>query len=223
MKTSIFVFLLCFSTSLFAANLPVTWTSEVKLNSVQSIPSLLTKQVEPVKYVNDKNQTAIASTCNDYFTLTKMGYSPADNTEIAKESFYKKTCEPLVTISNAQPAKISFIRNFSLKQDYKMLPASIIFPSLSGEETPYDLKTVYPDVQVLKASNTSATLISRNADMESNVSILAFGDFNKDGYDDMLIFVAHHLVGGTYHSYDTYLLTRKSENGALIIIKLQNA
>lgn len=197
---------------------PVRWTKGIQLNSLSDISQiLLYKEFGEVHYSHDQNQAAIAKTCNDYLMLTKKGFFPENNAEVANESFFKKNCDALVYLSHAHPAKYSFIRNFDLQKDYGLLPAILILPNMI-EGPAGTVNEAYHDVRVQKrdkSSRTSIELISKSAGLSADISILAWGDFNQDGYDDMLIFVAVYATGGTFHYYSTYALTRTSKDGPI--------
>jgi hypothetical protein len=214
------------STSLAAnANYPVKWTTELQLQSIQEIPQLLTNpgyvQAE-VKYVtDDKNQQAIAKTCNDYFELNKKGFVAQDNAAIDAESWFIKTCDSLIYLLHAKPAKYSYIRGFNLQNDYGLLPAEVIFPNLGDGGRPKgDVKTAFPDVQANLVSPTSIILSSAKAGMKTGVSVLGWGDFNGSGYDQMLVFIANYAMAGTYHFYTPFVLARKVANAPIEVVKL---
>lgn len=210
------------TTMSFAADYPVLWTENVNINSLSEIPQLLTKEsTTSVNYISDKGQRAVANSCARYFELTKQGYYPENNKEISGESFFKMTCDPLNDLLHAKPAKQSYLRSFDIQKDYGLLPAAVVFPSLGeSSDTKDNVKAAYPDVfvQTKMASKIAIDLVSKKAAMKSHVDILAWGDFNNDGYDDMLIFVANYVLQGTYHSYTTYILTKKSSDGAIEVI-----
>ncbi len=180
---------------------------------------------ETVKYVNEQNQSAVATTCNDYIKLNKEKYFTADNYNTAMESYFVTKCNALIVLENAQPANTSFVRNFNLQKDYGLLPAALIFPDLSGEEQQNgSLHELYSDIQIEKNQSDdkySITLSSEKAAATTVISILAWGDFSHSGLDEMLILVAvyaYHFEG-SYRSYNTYILTRKSANAPLEEVK----
>ena len=49
--------------------------------------------------------------------------------------------------------------------------------------------------------------------------ILASGDMNDDGIEDLILFVATYAVGGSYHAYDTVIVTRKKGQKLFRIVK----
>jgi len=218
MKKLFGLILIALSLNCFAAEYSVQWTPEISLSTLADIPSLLEREVGEVQYTNGKD-SQIAKTCNEYFKLTKAGYYPQDNMQIAAESFFKKNCDALVALQQAQPAKSSFVRNFNLQKDYGLLPASVIFPNLAEKNSPPgDLKIAYPDTEIKVLNPYSVELMSKKAAMKSIVSILGWGDFNQDGYDDILMFIANYVLDGTYHSYSIFLLTRKNADAPLLLI-----
>lgn len=219
-KLLIFIIAAFFISTCFADNYPVIWTDQVKLNSLADIPKILsTQKITEVQYSNDNTgQTAVAKTCEDYFKLRKAGFFPVNNMEIGQESYFKNTCDPLQYFQHAQPATMSYIRNFNLQTDYKLLPAAAIFPSLGNMPDPEgNLGTAFPDIQISGTpSKNSITVTSQNIGMEADISVLGWGDFTHSGNDQMLIFVANYALGGTYHSYTTYVLGKDSASAPII-------
>jgi hypothetical protein len=51
--------------------------------------------------------------------------------------------------------------------------------------------------------------------LQGELSEIARGDFDGDGIEDMLAFLAVHAQNGTFRSYDVLVLTRKAENRPL--------
>lgn len=200
---------------------PVQWTSNLKLKSIAAIPQLFANPSYPgsqVNYVGGANdaQMTVATTCNDYFKLTKKDYEPANNMEIAAESFFKLNCDPLLFLQHAKPAKQSFLRQFNLQKDFGLLPAKYVFPNLGDGAQPIgDVKTAFPDTTTSDASANHINLTSKAAGMTSDIRILGWGDFNGKGNDQMLIFVGNYTLQGTFHSYTVYVLSRDSNNAPL--------
>jgi len=224
MRFLVFILTILFSSTCLADNYPVIWTPVVQLKSLADIPKILsTQKIAVVQYSNDNTgQTAVAKTCEDYFKLTNTGYFPINNMEIGQESYFKNTCDPLRYFQHAQPATISYLRNFDLEKDYKLLPAAAIFPSLGDMPDPEgNLGTAFPDLQISGTpSKNSITVKSQNIGMEADILVLGWGDFTHSGKDQMLIFVANYALGGTYHSYTTYVLSKDS--AAASIVKVGN-
>lgn len=226
MKQFLLIMASFLSISAYAADYPVTWTKDMKVKSLAAIPALLSADIGKVHYIDNNDQKAVATSCNNYFRLTKLGYYPANNAELAAESYFKEKCDPLLLLLHARPAAESHVRNFDLKNDYKELPAAIVFPSITDVESPIGpLNLAFPDVTVEEspspATSTTITLVTKAENMRAVISILAWGDFNHDRIDEMLVFVANYVPGGTYHSYTTYLLTKKSSSDPIVEVKIK--
>lgn len=210
---------------------PVQWTSFVHLKNLNDIPVLLKSPDyvgNSVTYEKENFPNQIAKTCQDYFRLAHENYSPSNNYEIAMESFFIHACEPLQFLSQAVPAQKSYLRNFNLHKDFKRLPVGLIFPALESSPSEQDMRplgTVYSDIQLNKKKLDNKNLIeisSKKAGLVANISLLAWGDFNHDGFDDLLIFVGNYDYDfiGTYHSYNFYILTKTSKNGNFLELKM---
>lgn len=211
---------------------PVSWTSDLcigagclQLKSLQDIPALLQSQdVAEVRYINTQNQIVTAKTCQDYFDFIHAGFVPLNNRAIAAESDFKETCDSLTALYHMRPAAVSYLRNFNLKKDYGTLPAAIVFPKFGDAARPPlgEVSTAYPDSQanLLNLSDpNNIELTTRAGGMMANMSVLGWGDFNGDGIDDMLIFIAQTALKGSDQYYSIYILTRYSQNGPFVVLK----
>jgi hypothetical protein len=204
---------------------PVQWTHQLKLQSIKDIPNLLASPTyvnTQVKFITDNRaQHAIAKTCNDYFHLTKKGYVAETNIELSAESWFIANCDPLIYLLHAKPAKFSQVRGFNIQKEYGLLPAKLIFPNMGSDPQPRGtLQKAFPHARVVATTPTSITLDSKKAGMKTSISVLAWGDFNGSGYDQMLVFIANYALQGTYHSYTPYVLTRTTAKAPLTVVKL---
>ncbi|MDF1796209.1 MAG: hypothetical protein P1U63_06715 [Coxiellaceae bacterium] len=210
------------STIGYAEKFDVKWSGALQINSLADIPELL-KQPPPapageklsVQMDNGKQKKTV-KTCLQYLAATNSGYEPSNNAEMSFASFYINYCKPLVMLSKVKPAKISDIRGFNLWLDYKNLPAKAVMPSITGKGPEGAFGDAYPHATVEFLKPYSIKLV--NEDEVAMVDVLAWGDYQGDGLDDMLISVAHYLKGGSYHAYDLLWVTQKSPSGQITIV-----
>ncbi|MDF1759178.1 MAG: hypothetical protein P1U40_01430 [Coxiellaceae bacterium] len=221
-KMLLMVVLLVVSVVSFAESFDVKWSGALQINSLSDIPQLL-KQPPPapageklsVQMDNGKQKKTV-TTCAEYLAATHNDFEPANNAELSFASFYIFYCKPLVMLSKVKPAKVSNIRGFSLWLQYKQLPASVIMPSYTGKGPKGNFGDAYPHAKVefLKPYSIKLT----NEDQVAYVDTLAWGDYQGDGMDDMLISVAHYAKVGTYHAYDLVWLTQRTPSGQITIV-----
>jgi len=52
-----------------------------------------------------------------------------------------------------------------------------------------------------------------------NLTVLAYGDFNHDGFDDLLVAYDQSVTDGTFADSGIAVLTRTTANGALKMVE----
>jgi hypothetical protein len=234
----LFLILISFLPAMAADLIPVKWrtTNSVfkDLKSLSEFPDLMKKNLEPVGLVKENPDKKtfdekIANNCPQYLEYKSQGYEPNTNADIAMEGFFKLSCDPIQWLSQAKPSKKSFVKNYSFsKKSLKELPPSL--GGLGGDSS-YKEKLEKalsqgkswsgfdPSMKVKKVSSDQLEIANKGERII--FQILASGDFNDDGLEDLMLFIATYAVGGTYHAYETAIVTRKEGERRFRIVKCQ--
>lgn len=169
---------------------------------------------------NDKKVTL--NNCVNYLKYKQQGYYPANTVETVKSSHFIKTCNTLNFIKQAKPAKHRYLQHFKLARDYTALPASIVFTWLGEQKKPQGLVLqAFPDTQTQASPiNKGIILTSQQAGLKSALQILARGDYNHDGNEDILLLVANYVLNASFRSYETVVITKSSPHGIIHRIDL---
>ena len=215
-----------------AAEYPVRWTSEVKLKDLKEIDALLNKPAS-ADFGKDDSLTmdlggdqidASNVSCNEYFYLKYQGYEPFSNADQGAEgSSLKIPCNTLQYLKKAQPSKISYLHDFKLADDpLKNLPSTFGLHLYSNEEVAsarakgLSWKEFAPSakVEVKNPDNISIIQDSEGELSGIDISLLAWGDFNGDGIEDILLSVTH-LTGASGHDFSIAVITKTSKDGKI--------
>lgn len=233
MKILWVVAFLSWSNIAFAAEYPVRWTSEVKLKDSNEIDRLLDRRGNlseagegmTLTLINDSDKEIDATNfnCKEYFNSTEKGFYPKTNYDVEMDGWFNQICSPLKYLKNVSPSRISYLENFKLSDaPLKTLPLTLGL-YLSGDEeervdTAFAKGMTWEDFSPeMKAEIKSPNLIELIGDDSLTViTLLAWGDFNGDGTEDILLNVSHSIPSGTYHDYNHVILTRLGENGKLV-------
>lgn len=219
----------------FAAEYPVRWTSEIKLKDSNEVDRLLDKRGNlseagegmTLMLINDggKEIDATNFSCKEYLSFTEKGFYPISNYDIAMDGWFKQICSPLKYLKNVAPSKVSYLEKFKLSDaPLKTLPLTLGL-YLSGDEgeradTAFAKgiawKDFSPEMKVKVKSQNHIELME--GDSLTVITLLAWGDFNRDGTEDILLNVSHFIPSGTYHDYGHVILTRLKKNGKLVQI-----
>lgn len=75
----------------------------------------------------------------------------------------------------------------------------------------------YPDTKIIRQTSDSIQLSA--AGFRITLTVMAYGDFNHDGYDDALLCVSHSAIGGTLNYSFNAMLTRTNATDRLRLLK----
>ena len=214
---------------------PVRWTEQFALDSLERLDAHLYDTVDmgdntgPLYLTNPDNedQRIAVTTGRQYFDLKRKGFYPYTTYDITIESWFKAACEPLLYLKKAKPARVSYIADFKLNVN----PLSVLPPSLgpiiSGDEerrveqgvaqgkTWADL---FPGTVVESAGPTDVRLKDDNTLI--TLSLIAWGDFNGDGFEDVLVYRTFNVIKGTLRSYRHVVLTRCNSKDRLTVVPI---
>jgi hypothetical protein len=208
------------------AQIPVRWTRAVGPPSRQALRAKLLKP--PARKPRSKkiyfgHETGREiRTCVDYLRALKHGWGGSGNTyEQDIESFFKDECDVMWLVLAAKPSRVSYVRGFKLDESaLDLLPPTLSFNLFAEQEEAADQaehsglswKKYNPEMKLVGKKFNEITV---DEDPSSRVilQIKAFGDFNGDGVEDVLLFRTSYLTQGTARDYTPVILTRLTPGG----------
>jgi hypothetical protein len=135
-------------------------------------------------------------------------------------------CVGLQWLKNVQPAKISLIDDFRLdRHAAERLPPQLALP-VAPEEVEraqkaaavcHSVKTLEPSTQTKIHSNSK--IMFEGKGWAAEVSEYARGDFDGDGFEDLLLRRDGGLKGGSYYRANVFILTRTSKDKCLRVVR----
>ncbi len=136
-------------------------------------------------------------------------------------------CVATESIANARPAQYSALSGFKLDANFpRQAPKNLAFITSSSEwqDIVQNKKIVsWAQVQAVKFESKKGeyqakyTLVNGSGYQE--VLLIARGDFNQDGIEDLLLFAKGRVVGGTYGSFRLFWITKIKANSPLTLIR----
>ena len=161
--------------------------------------------------------TKTVENCNDLIRYFKEGYvltEGINNMQVASEY---QVCFQLDYLNNAVAAKKSYLPDPYTNLIIEQLDLQTIRSSLKQkmDDKPQTIK----DLSFLKPEKKSNTVTVDNSDWFYQFNILAKGDFNNDGNEDLLIDFFDQAKKGNYFSHSTYILTKNMSDKYLSVIK----
>ena len=168
-----------------------------------------------------------ARTWRQFARYTELGFEPADNADLQLSGWFIKTRGFIPFLEQAQPASKSFVRDLKLNRDLLSILPIDLGPQVSQEEIEAAQQAIhagkswrdfYPDTKIRKHTRTMIQL-------EMNewliyLRVVAYGDFDHDGCEDVLICVTHESIQGTWLTTFPVILTRRESGSMLQEIRL---
>lgn len=199
--------------------LAVWWSDDIELRTLAEAGatlavldpsrfSFLTKGVEVVQPQN----------CNEWHRLHESGYEPRTTLDAQPDGWARVHCETIALLRQARPATTSELRALSLAEPgiLSVLPA-VLATAVSNEQNEartaaeverLALEKLDPNAQIVGVEGAVMTI---SEDLEFSlirVQIVARGDFNADGTDDVVLSVLNAVTRGTWSTRRVIVLTR---------------
>jgi len=217
----------------------LTACSNQQTFKVEIFPSLDLAESEPIekelgKAFEDsfdvtligKNRIVTVKNCNDFLRLPDKGFDVDDGADWNTLSSRGIRCSALKWLKTAQSAKKSFFRSKPITADFwKQLPPFMAI-STSSEDKQRVAKATDDcvswntfDDSLKVASRKDRTFQLIGDGWLGRVSLYAMGDFNSDGFDDLLVRRDGALVGGTLRPMSLFVITKTSDQSCFRLVK----
>jgi hypothetical protein len=191
---------------------PVWWSPVLELDSIEGIDARLERALwsgrddgMPLfKIEDDEREDVSAANCIELRLLVDKGFHGAGSHDYWVQQYLLAQCRAIELMKRARPAKRSFLRDFVLDEEaIHVLPAMVEASSSCdfvcrqrvANERPIPLSQFTPVFRVTVTSNQEIEI--RTLAIETDLSILARGDFNDDGLDDLLLLTSSGATEGT--------------------------
>ena len=154
------------------------------------------------------------SSCAGYLKVKDGSPKPLSSIDIPPFTFLCLQCEATsLALTTGHGAK-NFLKSIKFDNSFAdILPSEIAF----GQETP-TRKTWREVTSVSLIEDTKTFLYFKGQDFGYYLYPIAFGDFNSDGYEDIIILVHTFSLKGNYVNNEAYVLSRKNNRANLRIV-----
>lgn len=181
------------------------------------------------------NGSFTVDSCEQAFAARRSGLHPtgsANDVDIYQGRLI--ACSAARAVGHAVPAKSSYLSNFKMNAtDARNLPAALTLVISNSDAAEIARATklgkTLGDVLPRGATFTvehnprgDAPMVRVNDESGGieDMSLLARGDFDHDGIEDLLIAVSSRVVGGTYTQSDLYLVTKLGPKAPMKVLKM---
>ena len=210
---------------------PPRWVASFKLKSLADLPAAMAEPVMRHGEAIDLGQypgngKRSVTTCLDYEKATADGFGPQTTFDIAMASFFVDRCVPLRFLIDAGGSDTTYVDRLRLDVDpLGTLPATLHLNMERPSEAELQaiakgqrLKAFDPTLVVTAKSATKVTFGHPKVDT-STVEIIAWGDADRDGVEDVLVSQSHHALEGSFQSFRHFVLTRKGAKEPLMTVR----
>ena len=216
---------------------PVRWTHHVELKDLDEARAIDKYLDAPVITVNGRekinmveingNAEAVATTPREWLELRGKRHAPRTTYDIRAESWFKSVVVPKLFLACARPARVSHLHDFRLTdRPLRKLPLHLGLNFMEDWKWEKRLARfqrgetwgeIRPTLGV-EVEDEHAIVVA--GDGEKNcINLLAWGDFDGDGIEDVLLSVANYAIRGTSCAYRYVIVTRKTPGGRLLVIR----
>ena len=213
------------------------WTAALPVDDLTSLDAIRAALDEPLHpngealslqrttSTGDTERVAITS-CRQYRAARADGFSAGNTFELSQESFFKARCVPLEFLARARPANQSYVSTLRLDNSpLALLPAAMNFDIASPTDEQIALiasgarlDTYSPELVVKTSSEISLELEEPLAQYMDSIDLVAWGDYDHDGLEDVLFFQSTHALQGSYRGYWHVVATRKGPREPLTVL-----
>ncbi len=216
---------------------PVWWSPVLELDSLDHIDARLEREIWPgdaeglplAKTEGETRKEVSASNCLELERWVREGYHGIGSNGFALQLYNQALCRSIEMMRRAEPAERSFLHDFRLDED-----SIHVLPALVNVGPPCELwcrQSLANHRRISLSRFEPVTGVAVKSDEEIKVwtiewvailTILARGDFNGDGLDDLLMLANTGGTVGTWGGADTFVLTRDAP-GAVLTVQAQGS
>ena len=218
-------------------SLPVRWTKLVELESLDNIDSTLDRAIVTsngreelilVKATKDGKvaREARVHTVRDYLRYSEQGYEPRDNHQVKVESWFLEAAVPAQHLAGALPSRVSYVKDLDLSRRPLLLPPELCIETVAEASEVERLdalvaagkgwREIWPRLS-WKVGGAHDIEVG-DSDGVTHLTVLAWGDFNRDGIEDVLLNVSQIGLTSSWRSYRNVILTRRELQGRIEIV-----
>jgi hypothetical protein len=202
----------------------VDWPTNLTLEQLKDEPlKQLDGEIGMVK--DGVSNVVTVATWREFDSLSSEGYEPADGMSLGMAGWFVSERGIIPFWEHAIPAKQSFVRPLPMNRRLLQWLPLDLGPQISNEEIEAVAQATkagkswlefHPDTKIIKQTSDSIQLSVDGFII--TLTVMAYGDFGHDGYDDALVCVSHSAIGGTLNYSFNAMLTRTNASDRLRLL-----
>ncbi len=189
-------------------------TKDESRKDISSLLKLSWEDSYPVKLKGSSNVLTISS-CADYFKVKDNTPKPVSSLDFPPFTFLSLQCEATLLASTAPRSKKNMLNSIEFNDAFAdLLPSEIEF----GQDIPSG-QTWREVSRASFIKDEGAYLYFKGPDYGYHLYPIAFGDFDSDGYMDLILLIKTFALQGNYIHNAAFMLSRKEERSKLRLVK----
>lgn len=210
----------------------VRWANTVELDSLESIERRLeAKEPDMFGKLQHDGDAIKPENCVQWAALHAKGYAPTTGIEAQPDNGALLRCGTLSLLGHAKPAKTSYVRDLRWDKSLLALLPSVVATAVNEDDeqainaamqAKQTLAQLDPKAHVTSRQPTSIQIIEGDAQTMAIVQAEAWGDFDDDGLDDVVVSVINGATHGTYSYVRLLTLTRSGPREPLRVVAAQS-
>jgi len=162
-------------------------------------------------------------TCEALTEKIKNGYQAFIYSEREVTNARKLTCETWRIMSKLTFSDVSYLRDFEHNLNLpKKMPRELSLIISKDDERNLAKANSWEEMghfKKLEPLNKDQAIYYDNAGGIQKLTVMAKGDYNNDGIEDMVLYMINGVEGGSYGSFDGYVVTRLTADAPYTLIK----
>ncbi len=212
---------------------PVWWSPALELESLDAIDARVEREFWPgdpeglplAKTEGETRKEVPAFNCIELERWVGEGYHGIGTNGFGLQLYNQALCRAIEMLKQAAPARRSYLREFVLDETAVAYLPAMAFRMPSCD---YQCRQRLANERRIPVSQFEelVRIDSKGVDeleletptMETRITVMARGDLNADGLDDMLVLSNTGATEGTGGWSGIYLLTREAPNAVLFVL-----
>lgn len=195
----------------------------VEVKDVQALKQLQTAPWAFSLTLASKGKAKNVANCQDMMDSVKNGYQAKASHEQMFVDATHLTCQLLQESLNLKPSKVSYLNKVSLDKSFTQQAPAQLAMLISNEQIKKVANSKSWDdmsqIKSVKPLNQDQTIFYDDTDGQQKVTLIAKGDHNGDGVEDLLLYMENSVISGSYAAAHAFILTKKGEGKPLELLK----
>lgn len=179
--------------------------------------------------VGSGNDRRSVGSCGELFAATNLNPRTTGGPDRAIVKAWLANCRAIqILVGGISPAT-SFIEDFGLDEaSVKALPVGTAFVVSRDDKAKVEaikskggtLGDMLGGATITPVANSEGNAVQIRDSKTGKarfLSLLAEGDFDHDGFDDVLLYAGGSMIGGTFSASNLYIVSRVQNNGPLVL------